>query len=70
MNWFDRMKSGVLSRIKREITEGLWAKLGVSFDEVHTSANSRFWSATHDYSPSELARREAWLPNVLAFAIL
>lgn len=26
MNWFDRMKSGVLTRIKREIAEGLWSK--------------------------------------------
>ncbi len=26
MNWFERMKSGILTRIKREIPEGIWSK--------------------------------------------
>ena len=33
MNWFDRMKSGIMTRMKREIPEGVWeqcAKCGTS----------------------------------------
>lgn len=26
MNWFERMKSGILTRVKREIPEGIWSK--------------------------------------------
>jgi protease-4 len=46
------------------LTTGLWDKLGLSWDEVHTSANSRMFTGTHDYSPEEWARFEAWLDRV------
>jgi protease-4 len=46
------------------LTSGLWDKLGLSWDEVHTSANSRMWTGTHDYSPEEWARFQAWLDRV------
>jgi protease-4 len=48
------------------VTPGLWAKLGLSWDEVHTSANSAMWTGTHDYSPAEWARFQAWLDRVYA----
>lgn len=46
------------------LTAGLWEKLGVSWDEVHTSARSRMWTGTHDYSPEEWARFQSWLDRV------
>jgi protease-4 len=46
------------------LTSGLWEKLGVSWDEVHSSANSRMFTGTHDYSPEEWARFQAWLDRV------
>ncbi len=46
------------------LTAGLWEKLGLSWDEVHTSANSRMFTGTHDYSPEEWARFQAWLDRV------
>jgi protease-4 len=46
------------------LTAGLWDKLGVSWDEVHSSANARMWSGTHDYSPEEWARFQGWLDRV------
>ncbi len=46
------------------IMTGFWDKLGISFDEVHTSADSTMWTDTADYSPQEWARFEAWLDRV------
>ena len=46
------------------LTSGFWDKIGVSWDEVHTSQNSTMWTGTHDYSPSEWARFEQWLDRV------
>ena len=46
------------------LTAGLWEKLGLSWDEVHTSAHSTMWTGTRDYSPSEWARFQAWLDRV------
>jgi len=46
------------------LTNGLWEKLGVSWDEVHTSQNSRMFSGTHDYTEEEWARFQAWLDRV------
>lgn len=48
------------------VTAGLWEKLGLSWDEVHTSAHSTMWTGTRDYSPSEWARFQAWLDRVYA----
>ena len=46
------------------LTSGLWDKVGLSWDEVHTSSNSTFWTGTHDYSPAEWSRFQAWLDRV------
>jgi protease-4 len=46
------------------LTKGLWDKLGLTWDEVHTSAPSKMWSGLHDYSPQEWSRFEAWLDRV------
>jgi protease-4 len=41
-----------------------WEKLGVTWDEVHTGANSTMWSTLLDFSPSERARFDAELDRV------
>jgi protease-4 len=41
-----------------------WEKLGVTWDEVHTGANSTMWSTLLDFSPGERARFEAELDRV------
>jgi len=46
------------------LTTGFWDKLGLSWDEVHTSANATMWSGTQDYTPEQWARIEAWLDRV------
>jgi protease-4 len=46
------------------LTSGLWEKLGLSWDEVHTSTNSTMWTGTRDYSDSEWERFQAWLDRV------
>jgi protease-4 len=46
------------------LTAELWEKLGLSWDEVHTSTHSTMWTGTRDYSPSEWARFQAWLDRV------
>jgi protease-4 len=46
------------------LTSGLWAKLGLSWDEVHTSDHATMWTGTRDYTPSEWARFQAWLDRV------
>ncbi|MBZ5640401.1 MAG: signal peptide peptidase SppA [Acidobacteriia bacterium] len=46
------------------LTKGLWDKVGLSWDEVHTSAPSTMWSAIHDYSPQEWSKFEQWLDRV------
>jgi len=46
------------------VTSGLWDKVGLSWDDVHTSTNSTMFTGTHDYSPTEWARFESWLDRV------
>ena len=43
------------------LTAGLWDKLGLSWDEVHTSTNATLWSSIQDYTPEQWARLQAWL---------
>ena len=38
------------------VTPGFWDKMGLSWDEVHTSANSTIWTGTHEYTPAEAQR--------------
>jgi protease-4 len=46
------------------LTNGLWEKLGLSWDELHTSKNATMFSGTQDYTPEEWARFQAWLDRV------
>lgn len=55
---------GVLSG--KMLTTGLWDKIGLSWDEVHAGNNATFFTGTHDYSPQEWARFQAWLDRVYA----
>ncbi len=46
------------------LTSGLWDKVGISWDEIHTSQNSTIWTGTHDYSPGEWARIQNALDRI------
>ncbi|MBZ5645850.1 MAG: S49 family peptidase [Acidobacteriia bacterium] len=46
------------------LTSGFWDKIGLTWDEIHTSQNSTMWTGTHDYSPAEWARLQQWLDRV------
>ncbi len=46
------------------LTSGLWDKLGLSWDEVHQGNNATMFTGTHDYTPAEWARFQAWLDRV------
>jgi protease-4 len=46
------------------ITTGFWNKLGVTWDEVHTSKNADAWTQTKDFSPAQKARFSQWLDRV------
>ncbi len=45
-------------------TSAFWERLGITFDEVHTSANTLLYSSGQDYSESEYAIFQAWLDRV------
>jgi protease IV len=46
------------------LTTGLWDKLGLTWDEIHTSTNATLWSSTHDYTPEQWAHLQDWLDRV------
>lgn len=46
------------------LTTGLWDKLGLTWDEVHTSTNATLWSSTRDYTPEQWAQLQEWLDRV------
>ena len=46
------------------LTSGLWNKVGLSWDEVHQGASATMFTGTHDYTPAEWARFQAWLDRV------
>ncbi len=46
------------------LTSGMWEKLGISWDDVQSSANSALWTGTHDYSRSGYARLQAMLDRI------
>lgn len=46
------------------VTKGLWDKLGLTWDEVHTSTNATLWSSVQDYTPEQWARLQGWLDRV------
>jgi protease IV len=46
------------------VTTGFWNKLGVTWDDVHTSKNADAWTQAKDLTPAQWARMEAWLDRV------
>lgn len=46
------------------LTRDFWETLGLAWDEVHTSTNATLWSSTHDYTPEQWTRLQAWLDRV------
>jgi protease-4 len=46
------------------LTSGLWDQVGLSGDEVHQGDKATMFTGTHDYTPAEWARFEAWLDRV------
>jgi protease-4 len=46
------------------LTNGLWEKIGLSWDEVHQGENATMFTGTHDYTSAEWSRFEAWLDRV------
>ncbi len=46
------------------ITTGFWNKLGVTWDEVHTSSNADVWTWTKDLTPAQQARFAEWLDRI------
>ncbi len=46
------------------LTKKFWEKLGVSWDELHTSDNATMWTGLQDYTPAEWERFQAWLDRV------
>lgn len=46
------------------LTNGFWDKIGLSWDEVHTSDNATIWTSTHDYTPAQWAEFQSWLDRI------
>ncbi|HUI44781.1 MAG TPA: signal peptide peptidase SppA [Nitrospirota bacterium] len=46
------------------VTTGFWKKLGVTWDEVHTSQNADEWTMIKDFTPAQKIRFEEWLDRV------
>lgn len=46
------------------ITTNFWDKLGVSWDEVHSSSNAMVFTGLQDYTPGQWARFETWLDRI------
>jgi protease-4 len=47
-------------------TKGMWEKIGLNWDEVHTSANATMFTGTVDYTPEQWSRFQAWLDRIYA----
>lgn len=46
------------------LTSELWKKLGITWDEIHTSQNATFWTGTHDYTPEQWALFQKFLDTI------
>jgi protease-4 len=46
------------------LTTGFWDKIGVTWDEVHTSQNAAIWSNLQDYTPQQWDRFQGWLDRI------
>ena len=47
-------------------TKEMWEKIGLNWDELHTSRNSTMFSGSVDYTPEQWARFQAWLDRIYA----
>jgi len=48
----------------KAVTTEFWKKLGVTWDQVHSSAHSTIWSTTEDYTPQEWEILQRWLDRI------
>ena len=48
------------------LTKGFWDKIGVTYDEVHTSDNGTMFTGAQDYTPKEWNKFQQWLDRVYA----
>lgn len=55
---------GVLSG--KVVTGNFWNRIGVTWDEVHTSKNADIWSSVVDYTPEQWAHLQEWLDRIYA----
>ena len=46
------------------LSTNFWDKLGVTWDEVHTSSNAMVFTGLQDYTPEQWARFEGWLDRI------
>jgi protease-4 len=46
------------------LTNGFWGKIGVTYDEVHTSQNGTMFTSSEDYTPKEWDKFQQWLDRV------
>ena len=46
------------------LTSELWEKLGIHWDEIHTSKNATFWTGTHDYTPEQWTVFQNFLDDI------
>jgi protease-4 len=46
------------------VTRDMWAKIGVTFDEIHTSDNANIWSTAYRYTDEQWARVQAALDRI------
>jgi protease IV len=46
------------------LTTNFWDKLGISWDEVHTSSNSQIWTGLSDFTPEQWAKFETELDRI------
>jgi protease-4 len=46
------------------VTAGFWDKVGLAWDEVHTSDNATMWSSTQDYTPAQWAQLQETLDHI------
>jgi protease-4 len=46
------------------LTQGMWDKLGISWDEVHSGAAATLFTGLADYDPAQRQKLEAWLDRI------
>jgi protease-4 len=46
------------------LTNGFWDKVGITWDEVHTSDNATLWTGTQDYTPAQWTQFQGTLDRI------